>query len=92
VEGASARRGLADKRFTFAYIFAAAKIGTDNAFALVMPEVNTGTMQAFLNQFANALPKNEVGAMFVDQPGWHGSRELVIPEKARARWGKTTVR
>jgi len=45
-----------------------------------MPEVNTGTMQEFLNQFANALPKNEVAAMFVDQAGWHSSRELVIPE------------
>jgi hypothetical protein len=56
--------GLADKRFTFAYIFAAAKIGTDKAFALVMPEVNTGTMQEFLSQFANALPKNEVAAMY----------------------------
>ena len=44
-----------------------------------MPEVNTGTMQEFLNQFANALPKNEA-AMFVDQAGWHSSRELVIPE------------
>jgi len=45
-----------------------------------MPEVNTGTMQEFLNQFANVLPKNEVAAMFVDQAGWHSSRELVIPE------------
>ena len=28
--------GLCDKRFTFAYIFAAVEPGTDNAFALVM--------------------------------------------------------
>jgi acyl-CoA synthetase (AMP-forming)/AMP-acid ligase II len=76
--------GLADKRFTFAYIFAAAKIGTDKAFALVMPEVNTGTMQEFLNQFANALAKNEVAAMFVDQAGWHDSKELLDPSKPEA--------
>ena len=29
--------GLCDKRFTFAYIFAAVEPGTDNAFALVLP-------------------------------------------------------
>ena len=29
--------GLCDKRFTFAYIFAAVEPGTDNAFALMMP-------------------------------------------------------
>ena len=35
-------RGIADKRFTFAYIFAAVEPGTDNAFALILPYVNTG--------------------------------------------------
>lgn len=30
-------RGIADKRFTFAYIFAAVEPGTDNAFALILP-------------------------------------------------------
>jgi hypothetical protein len=33
--------GLCDKRFTFAYIFAAVEPGTDNAFALVLPSVGT---------------------------------------------------
>lgn len=38
-------RGLADKRFAFAYIFACVEPGTDNAFALVMPHVHTEAMQ-----------------------------------------------
>jgi hypothetical protein len=33
--------GLCDRRFTFAYIFAAVEPGTDNAFALVLPHANT---------------------------------------------------
>lgn len=33
--------GLADKRFTFTFIFAAVEPRTDNGFALVMPYVNT---------------------------------------------------
>ena len=44
--------GIADNRFTFAYIFACIEPGTDNAFALVMPEVNTAAMQQFLNRFS----------------------------------------
>ena len=37
--------GLCDKRFTFAYIFAVVEPGTDNAFALVLPDANTEAMQ-----------------------------------------------
>ena len=51
-------RGLNDQRFTFAYIFGAAKMGSDDAFAIVMPEVNTAAMQEFLDQFSNNLPKD----------------------------------
>ena len=40
--------GRADQRYTFAYIFAAVEPGTDNAFALVLPEVSTEAMQTYL--------------------------------------------
>jgi hypothetical protein len=40
--------GTADQRFTFAYIFAAPQVRTGNAFALILPEVQTGAMQEFL--------------------------------------------
>ena len=39
-----------------------------------MPEANTGTMQAFLDQFSKTLPKDEVAVMYADQAGWHGAR------------------
>ena len=39
--------GLADKRFTFAYLFAAVQPGADRSFALVMPEATTATMRIF---------------------------------------------
>ena len=48
--------GTADQRYTFAYIFAASEVETDNAFALVLPEVNTGAMQMFLDRFALTSP------------------------------------
>ena len=72
--------GLCDKRFTFAYIFAAVEPGTDNAFALVMPYVNTEAMQVFLDRFAATVGDDEHVAMVLDQAGWHGSGALRIPD------------
>ena len=72
-------RGLADKRFTFAYIFAAIEPGTDNAFALVMPYVNTEAMQLFLDRFAEMIDEDEHVAMVLDQAGWHGAKALAVP-------------
>jgi putative transposase len=71
--------GLADKRFTFAYIFAAVEPGTDNAFALVMPHVDTEAMQEFLNQFSETIAEDEHVVMILDQAGWHGANDLRIP-------------
>ena len=72
--------GLCDKRFTFAYIFAAVEPGTDNAFALVMPYVNTEAMQEFLDRFAETIGEDEHVALVLDQAGWHGSGALVVPD------------
>src|SRR5512144_101932 len=44
--------GLCDRRFTFAYIFAAVEPSADNAFAMVMPYADTAAMQAFLDRFS----------------------------------------
>ena len=71
--------GIADNRFTFAYIFAAIEPGTDNAFALVMPEVNTDAMQQFLDRFAATIAEDEHAAMVLDRAGWHGAKALQVP-------------
>src|SRR5262245_57076172 len=44
--------GLADKRFVSTYLYAAGRRATDDAFALVLPEVNANTMEVFLDRFA----------------------------------------
>ena len=59
--------GLADKRFTFAYVFAAAEPGTDNAFALVLPELSTEMMQIYLEEFAKTIAPDEHVAMVMDR-------------------------
>src|SRR3954465_8084371 len=49
--------GRCDKRFQSTYIFAAVRPTTDDAFALVLPDATAGTMDLFLAEFANTLPK-----------------------------------
>ena len=71
--------GLADKRFTFAYIFAAVEPGTDNAFALVLPYADTEAMQVYLDAFSATIGEDEHVAMMLDQAGWHGAKDLVVP-------------
>ena len=72
-------RGPADKRFTFAYIFAAIEPGTDNSFALVLPHVNTEAMQLFLDRFSRMIGEDEHVAMVLDRAGWHAAKALVVP-------------
>ena len=71
--------GICYKRFTFAYIFAAVRPGTYDAFALVLPYVNTEAMQIFLDRFAANICKDEHIALILDQAGWHGSTSLSVP-------------
>ena len=53
--------------------------GTDNAFALVLPYVNTQAMQEFLDRFAATIAQDEHVALVLDQAGWHGSDALIVP-------------
>ncbi len=73
--------GVCDRRFTYAYIFAAVEPGTDNAFALVMPYADTDAMQAFLDGFAETIAENEHAVMILDGAGWHSAQDLVVPDK-----------
>lgn len=72
--------GPADQRYTFAYIYAAVEATTDNAFALVLPEVNTAHMQGFLDRFAATIAADEHVALVLDQAGWHTANDLKVPE------------
>jgi hypothetical protein len=69
---------LCNNRFTFAYIFSCVEPGTDNAFALVPPYVNTEAKQVFLDHFAKTIAKNEHVAMVLDQADWHDAGALRV--------------
>jgi DDE superfamily endonuclease len=71
--------GNCDQRYTFAYIFGAVEPGTDNAFALVMPEVSTHAMQVYLDKFAETIKADEHAVIVLDQARWHGAKDLKVP-------------
>jgi hypothetical protein len=72
--------GPADQRYTFAYLYAAVEPGTDNAFALVLPEVSTNAMQAFLDRLSATIAGDEHVLLVLDQAGWHGAKDLKAPD------------
>ena len=71
--------GLCGRRYTWAHLFAAVRPSTGQGFALVLPEASTRTMQAFLDRFAATLAADEHAVMLLDQAGWHGAHDLVVP-------------
>jgi len=72
--------GLCDQRYTWAHLFAAVQPATGQNFALVLPEVSTAAMQAFLDGFRTTLAADEHALMVVDQAGWHTAHALAVPD------------
>jgi hypothetical protein len=71
--------GVQDQRHQWACLFGAARPGGEAAFALVLPTVNTGAMQIFLDRFAETLAEDEHAVMVLDGAGWHGAKALMLP-------------
>jgi transposase len=71
--------GLTDKCFQSLYLFAACRPGTDQAFALALPDANTKTMGLFLEVFAQQLEPGIHAVLVLDQAGWHGAKRLEVP-------------
>lgn len=53
--------------------------GTDNAFALVMPEASTRAMQIYLDKLSATVAADEHVLLVLDQAGWHGANDLQVP-------------
>lgn len=71
--------GLCDRRYTWVHLFAAVRPASGARFALVMPVVSTEAMNVFLAEFSKRLAADEHAVMGLDQAGWHGSNDLVVP-------------
>jgi len=52
---------------------------TDDAFALVLPEVNANTMDIFLDRFVACLVQNTHAIVLLDQAEWQREKALAVP-------------
>ena len=71
--------GRRDRRFEWAYLFAAVEPATGADVALVLPEATTRTMTVFLAAFSRTLPKDVHAVLVLDRAGWHGAKALKVP-------------
>ena len=69
---------MCDQRYISAYIYAAIEPGTDNAFALILPDANAAGMQAFLDGFAETIGSCEHVVLVLDGAGWHSTKTLSV--------------
>jgi transposase len=61
------------------YVLMAVCVGTGAASALIMPELNAGVLNLFLEQFSRELPAGVHAVLIWDGAGYHTSGELVVP-------------
>lgn len=63
------------------YVLMAVCVGTGAASALIMPELNTGVLNLFLEQFSRELPAGVHAVLIWDGAGYHTAGDLVVPSK-----------
>ncbi len=73
--------GVVDHRYASAWLYAAVRPGTDEAFTLVMTEVGAAAMQVILDRFAATLPEGvQAAATLLDGAGWHIAGDIAVPD------------
>jgi transposase len=61
------------------YVLMAVCASTGSASASIMPELNTGVLNLFLEQFSGELPAGVHAVLIWDGAGYHTSGDLVVP-------------
>jgi transposase len=67
-------------RYEWVYLYAAVEPASGQSAALLAPNVNTGTMNAFLKILDRERKPDEHFVLIMDQAGWHRSRQLKLPD------------
>ena len=70
---------MVDQRYASAYVFAAVEPATGRDFCLVLPQLSTAAMNAFLASFSASLAADEHVVMVCDGAGWHTSLDVAVP-------------
>ena len=71
---------MRDTRYQWAYLFGAVCPERKLGAGLVMPYANTEAMNKHLEGIAKAVAPGAHAILVLDGAGWHGSRELIVPD------------
>jgi transposase len=66
----------------YIYAYNAVSPSDGGAVSLVLPFANTESMSVFLKEVSTVYP-DDYNVIFMDQAGWHKSKDLEIPENIR---------
>jgi len=66
----------------YAYAYAAVSVADGQLDSLILPHVNTESMQMFLEEVASRHPNDRI-VMVLDGAGWHQSKALALPNNLR---------
>lgn len=72
-------RAIRQTQYDYLYVWSAVCPETGDAHGLISPDVNSDTMNAFLEQFAKELPADVHAVMVLDRAGWHTAKSLKVP-------------
>jgi transposase len=67
-------------RYEWVYLYAAVEPATGESVALLAPNVDTGTMNAFLAMLSAELKPAEHAVLILDGAGWHKAKALAVPD------------
>ncbi len=73
-------RAPRDRRYTSAWLFGAVCPERRTGAAVVMPEVNTGAMEAHLAEISGRVSPGAHAVLVLDGAGWHSSPRLRVPD------------
>jgi len=68
------------QQFISAYIFGAICPEKDKGAAVIMPQANTSSMQAHLDEIGCQVEVGKHAVVVLDKAGWHTSKNLRIPK------------
>ena len=72
-------RAVRQTRYEWCYLYAAVEPATGESAALVAPNVDTGTMNAFLRILDAERKPDEHIVLVMDRAGWHTGKRLRMP-------------
>ena len=69
-----------DQRTRSAWLFGAICPREGKAAGLVLPRCNTNAMTLHLAEISRAVKKGAHAVVILDQAGWHGAKDLEVPD------------